>query len=146
MKNAPLGSYYLGYFIYFPHIFSVPFTTFLCSAVIVFAIQSNYLFYIQLLFCLCPSRFLSSLYISYSFDLVLWLLCYFKSIKSFANTLYFTSPVSRLVQPSVHQLHSAPSHLLLPAADLLPCHSDGHVVLGVLLDRPQGRPCQSAIG
>lgn len=44
-------------------------------------------------------------------------------------------PVSpRLVQPSVHQLHLATPHLLLLAPDLLPCHPDGHAVLGVLLD------------
>ena len=50
------------------------------------------------------------------------------------NAVFFVFPISRLVQPSVHQLHSAASHLLLPAADLLPCHSHGHAVLGVLLD------------
>lgn len=54
--------------------------------------------------------------------------------------------LSRLVQPSVHQLHPATPHLLLPAADLLPCHSDGHVVLGVFLDRSPGRTCQGSSG
>lgn len=54
-------------------------------------------------------------------------------------------PPSRLVQSLVHPLHSAAPHLLLPAADLLPCHPHGHAVLGVLLDRPQGRPCQGAL-
>lgn len=51
----------------------------------------------------------------------------------------------RLVQSLVHPLHSAAPHLLLPAADLLPCHPDGHAVLGVLLDRPQGRARQGAL-
>lgn len=53
-------------------------------------------------------------------------------------------PPSRLVQSSVHPLHPAAPHLLLLAADLLPGHSDGHAVLGVVLDRPQGRSRQGA--
>lgn len=51
----------------------------------------------------------------------------------------------RLVQSLVHPLHSAAPHLLLPAADLLPCHPDGYAVLGVLLDRPQGCARQGAV-
>ncbi|KAK7904169.1 hypothetical protein WMY93_016776 [Mugilogobius chulae] len=43
----------------------------------------------------------------------------------------------RLVQSPVHKLHSASTHLLLPAADVLPGHAHGHVVLGVVLDRPE---------
>ncbi|XP_061613744.1 uncharacterized protein LOC133469992 isoform X4 [Phyllopteryx taeniolatus] len=52
----------------------------------------------------------------------------------------------RLVQPSVHQLHPAAAHLLLHAADVLPHHADGGPVLGLLLDRPQGRPCPRLSG
>lgn len=52
----------------------------------------------------------------------------------------------RLVQSSLHKLHFTPTHLLLPAPNLFPCHSDGHVVLGVFLDRSQGSSCQSLFG
>ena len=60
---------------------------------------------------------------------------------------HWLPPVSRrLVQPPAHQLHAASPHLLLLAPDLLPGHPDGHALLGVLLDRPQGRARQSLTG
>lgn len=52
----------------------------------------------------------------------------------------------RLVQPAVHQLHAAASHLLLPAADVFSSHAHGHAVLGFLLDRPQSRASPSFPG
>lgn len=53
---------------------------------------------------------------------------------------------SRMVQSAVHPLHPAAAHLLLPASDLLSRHSDGHALLGLLLDRPPGRSRQGAAG
>lgn len=62
-------------------------------------------------------------------------------------SMILTSLLSqRLVQSSLHKLHFTPTYLLLPAPNLLPCHSDGHVVLGVFLDRSQGSSCQSLFG
>lgn len=48
----------------------------------------------------------------------------------------------RLVQSFVHPLHPAAPHILLPAADLLPCYSHGYALLGVVLDWPKGCPRQ----
>lgn len=51
-----------------------------------------------------------------------------------------------MVQSAVHPLHPAAAHLLLPASNLLSRHSDGHALLGVLLDRPPGCSREGAAG
>lgn len=62
------------------------------------------------------------------------------------SLIFVCATVVRLVQPSVHQLHSAASHLLFPAANILSCHAHGDAVMGLLLDRSAGCSGQSLPG
>lgn len=71
---------------------------------------------------------------------------YLKAVWCRCNSSFSLPLFHRVVQSPLHKLHVTPTHLLLPAPNLLPCHSHGHAVLGVLLDRPTSSSCQSLFG
>lgn len=74
--------------------------------------------------------------------------CYYALLPTLPVNLHFLSIYLcfRLVQSALHKLHSQEAYLLLHASDLLSHHADGDAVLGVFLDRQEGRTCPCLSG